>query len=328
MMTEHRDEIPLPRFEDRLSQLLLEAHEEHNRRHRDGLEPTDPAATDPGPTDPRHGRRARRSLIAGIGAIAAAAALVAGVATSRTGSDERPETGAAPKTDTTGGEDLQARIIAGTDEATADSIVHVVQDDATMPDSERWYDETTGLYRDLMLGDDGAPDYDHGSATPPALDQPSPGNDEAIPARTVDHCLRQYTDGSDPGLPSGSGAPRGVSEAQVIRNRLADGRLVEDGTQTVDGRELIRLRDVPPEDDGFNYTGPAEDTVVLVDPDTYRPISLRSYPDSEHEYVQTFEYLPRTEENLALLSPPVPEGFTQVDALPGDAERSAAGCGP
>jgi hypothetical protein len=31
-------------------------------------------------------------------------------------------------------------------------------------------------------------------------------------------------------------------------------------------------------------------------------------------------------QNLALLSPPVPDGFTQVDSLPGDAERRAAGC--
>jgi hypothetical protein len=321
MRTEHHDDIPLPRFEDRLSQVLLEAHDEHNRRHRDTSEPTDPR-----PTGRRRGRHVRRSLLAGIATMAAAAALVAGVATGQYGSDEPRETDAGPRTGTAGDDELAARIIAATDDATADSVVHVAQDNTTSPDDESWYDEATGLRRVLDLDHDGAPDYDYGAPTPPNPDQPPLEWDEAIPVRTVDHCLRQYAEGTEPGMPSGSGKPRGVGEAQRIRDGLATGRLVEDGTETDDGRELIRLREVPPEDDGFNYTGPAEDTVVLVDPDTYRPISLRRYPDSDAEYVQTFEYLPRTEENLALLSPPVPDGFTQVDSLPGGAERLAAGC--
>jgi hypothetical protein len=319
MMTQHQDEIPLPRFEERLSKVLLEAHDEHNRRRPAASGPTDARPAGALPAEVRPRRHARRSLLAGIGAIAAAAALVASVAANQTGSDEPAETKAEQGTETASVPALEASIIAATDEATADSVVHVVQDQVAGYDSESWSDEATGLYRDLLLGDDGAPDYDSGPQTPPSPDQPSPGNGAAIAMRTVDHCLRQYVDGTEP-------SPPARNQAQWIRDGLAQGRLVEDGTETVDGRELIRLREVPPEDDGMNYTGPAEDTVVLVDPDTYRPVSLRRYPDSDAEYVMTFEYLPRTEQSLALLSPPVPDGFTRVDALPGDAERSAAGC--
>lgn len=321
MMTDHQhqDEFPLPRFEERLSKVLLDAHDEHNRRHLAASERADSRPAETRPSGARHGRRARRSLLAGIGAIAAAAALVAGVAASQVGGDDRPETDATPGPGTETGEDLGARIIAATEEATADSLVHVVQDNVTGYDREFWSDETTGLARDLSLGDDGAPDYDTGPQTPPSPDQAPPVTAAPVTVRTVDHCLRQYADGTEP-------APPARNEARWIRVNLTNGRLVEDGTETVDGRELIRLRQVPPEDDGFEYEGPAEDTVVLIDPETYRPVSLRSYPGSDAEYVQTFEYLPRTEQNLALLSPPVPDGFTQVDALPGDAERATAGC--
>jgi hypothetical protein len=312
MMTDHQDEIALPRFEDRLGRVLQEAHDEHNRRHR--------AASRPAEARPAERPHGRRSLLAGIGALAAAAALVAGVASGQFGSDGSPASDARRGTDTAAGDGgLATRIVTAVEEATAESVVHVLQDNATSPDSESWHDETTGLWRDRSLGTDGAPDYDYGAPIPPSPDQPAPGGDEEVAIRTVDHCLREYADGTEP-------APPARDQAQWIRESLAGGRLVEDGTETVDGRELIRLRAVPPEDDGFDYTGPAEDTVVLVDPDTYRPISLRSYPDSDFEYVQTFDYLPRTAQNLALLSPPVPDGFTQVDSLPGDAERRAAGC--
>ncbi|HEV7761268.1 MAG TPA: hypothetical protein VGO78_19810, partial [Acidimicrobiales bacterium] len=216
---------------------------------------------------------------------------------------------------------------------------------------------------------------------------------------TVDHCFSEYAEGV-PGLPVSAG-----SATQWVQNYLAEGWMVEDGTQVVDGRELIRLREVPvdeidpdsglgkriearnealvevPSDDGGSSTprstegdpemsdfeealdqaqaaveaaqnageGEAEmrdleealdaaqtavadaaqseddedQSVALVDPETYRPVQLIG---PGHSYVQTYEYLPRTPGNLALLEAQVPEGFTEVPNVRGDGERADIGC--
>jgi hypothetical protein len=64
-----------------------------------------------------------------------------------------------------------------------------------------------------------------------------------------------------------------------------------------------------------------EEHVTLIDPETYRPVMVLGYTGSDSEYVMTFEYLPRTVETLALLSPPVPEGFVATTENRGDGER-------
>jgi len=133
------------------------------------------------------------------------------------------------------------------------------------------------------------------------------------------------------------------------------------GTETVDGRELIRLVQVPVDllppapgsgdrrrdgDSAVTFTVPDSpattappattsldpDTfeyvehIYLVDAETFRPVRIIGYPGeaadhSDAMYVSTIEYLPRTAETMALLVPSVPEGYDLVADLRGDDER-------
>jgi len=240
-----------------------------------------------------HRRSVRRSLLTGAGAVAAALVVAVTVRQS----------------DGPGDESLNTQIITATEEAIATSVVHVLQDNTTIGDSEMWTDETTGLARSLSFDDGGAPSYDTGPVTAPLPDS----EPDAQLGRTVDHCLGAYTEGESASPPVAGSATR------WIQNALADGTMVEEGTEVVDGRELIRLHQV------VEAYGEREERVLLVDPDTHRPVRV-VYPGTDNEYVQTYEYLERTPENLAVLSPPVPDGFDLVDSLPGDAQRLAAGC--
>ncbi|HEV7760667.1 MAG TPA: hypothetical protein VGO78_16800, partial [Acidimicrobiales bacterium] len=66
--------------------------------------------------------------------------------------------------------------------------------------------------------------------------------------------------------------------------------------------------------------------IYLVDAETFRPVRVIGYPGeapdySDAMYVATTEYLPRTPENMALLSPPVPDGFDLAANLRSDGER-------
>jgi hypothetical protein len=74
-----------------------------------------------------------------------------------------------------------------------------------------------------------------------------------------------------------------------------------DGTEVVDGRELIRMHEV-------SYR------TFLVDPDTYRPVRAIG-EGSNNNATTTIDYLPRTRENLGLLRTVIPDDFVQVDQL-------------
>jgi hypothetical protein len=337
------DEIALPRFEEGLRARLAEAHRGHTGSPAGAGDRT-PAGL--------HQRRARRSLTLGVGAIAAATALVVGVVVQQSGdgdAGDRTDTGEepAPGTPVPPTSELAPLVIAAIDEAAATSVVHISQDNATYGDGEGWIDETTGAGRLLQYGDDGEPTFD--------------SSETADATVTVDHCFSEYAVGV-PSLPVVSG-----SATQWVQNYLADGWMVEDGTEVVDGRELIRLREVPwaerdrdtlgskgevlapaqwdtegsltPEEEAAlsdlrdqveqnafeNMPPQTEDdlSVALVDPETYRPVKLIG---PGHGYVQTYEYLPRTAANLALLEAEIPEGFTQVPDVRGDGERADIGC--
>jgi hypothetical protein len=371
-----RDEVPVPHYEDELWPTLARVHADQAGQadQADQVEPAPPAIV-----DVRARRRGRRMVLAGIGSIAAAAvALAAVVATDDDGSSDPDTEAAETETPTTGTPDtpevsLAAQITAATEEASETSIIHTLRDnqydadDGTpIGDEEDWTDEQSGARRDLNYDSDGQPSFDTGRAVPPGVDDPGPPPippdatpfDPSLPQehlRNVDYCFSEYAEFDQPAIP-------GHIEADRLGEWLDEGKLVEDGTETVDGRELIRLVQVPvelqppsrvdertallPAQTGTVTEPPTTDPpttapdpatldpdtfeyvehIYLVDAETFRPVRVIGYPGeapdySDATYVATIEYLPRTPENMALLSPPVPDGFDLAANLRSDGER-------
>ena len=100
--------------------------------------------------------------------------------------------------------------------------------------------------------------------------------------------------------------PRGrqPDQRQHRPGRSGGARRWFDGTEVVDGQELVRVVEAEPTSDVVRY----------VDPDSYRPVRAVG-GDEGHDYVTTIEYLPRTPELLAAFTPVIPEGFAEVDPL-------------
>ena len=135
-----------------------------------------------------------------------------------------------------------------------------------------------------------------------------------------------------------------------LRDQLDAGRLEVAGPAVVDGHELLVLRpavELPaptgtPDDDlaaAADALGHQQE--VYVDPVTLLPVRLVESSvgvgiDTETGVIDTvpggsattttdIEILARTAENLTLLVPPVPAGYTRVDQLALDEVRTA-GC--
>jgi hypothetical protein len=352
MEVDLRDELPVPHFEDRLWTELAALHDrQRHRPHADSVAGSGPASPSseprrPGLRRPGSRRPGRRTAAVGMASLAAAAVLVTAVVVSGVADGHHHDVKQPSASSTeTPPVSVESRIIAATDDAVANSVVHAFQDSATIPDSEGWSDEQSGVMRNLIYDAAGDPALDSGRSTPPTVDEtglPFPDlhdgfwpDDPRIPhmtLRQVDYCSQQWADTDAWALP-----PHNL--AQQIRDGLESGELILDGTETVDGRELIRIindknfvqhqekrrrqKKIPGQD---QLTGAGGLYVYLVDPDTYRPVQLTSFPGSDDELVMHFDYLARTPENLALLTPPIPEGFVQVDRLRGDGERADAGC--
>jgi hypothetical protein len=277
--TDAPEELEVPDFKDRLWHELVALHAEHRRSQT--------AASAGGSVLMRW--RSRRPFIM---VAAAAAVVVAGVVTAQL-------VGASSDTP------LMARIAAATDEAIASSVIHWV-DEQTLPGeagpslvNERWTDEASGATRFVERDGQGDPLFDVGPLTPPTVESPDHSGQ-----RVVDYCTQQYLEHRDIGGPSIDIDSRGIRQ---LRDAVAAGRWVEDGTEVVDGQELIRLIRA----DGESGAG----DVLLVDPETYLPVRMRGTLSLGETFSQTYEYLARTPENLALLRPPVPDGFTKVDPL-------------
>jgi hypothetical protein len=285
--TDPREELDVPHLEERLRAELAELYAEMRR--------SSPATRNTG--DELRRRRALR--LARIG-VAAATVLVVGVFAALwvgTRTDRSDGPGSAARPDRI----LFERIATATDDALTESLVHSVEDWAS-PDGERrtlemWHDETTGVVRMLLRDDRGNPVNDDGP-----LAGPTPASPAHSGRRVVDYCSQRYVEAPDISDANSDLSPGAVD----ARDLLAGGELVEDGTEEVGGRQLIRLRGgTDPERGGY---------VLLVDPDTYRVVGQRSTSHTGEAYATVFEYLPRTEQSLDLLHPPIPDGFTQVDA--------------
>lgn len=309
--------LPLPHFEERLLATLRDRHASAPWEGPD-IATDDGPATDmaplPGPARPA--RRAPR-----VAAVAAVAVLVAGVAAAIVVSRD-PRTSidpAAPRQAPTVPPPSftapEPPVLEAEEQEVLDAIngameTQVVHTQMTRPGlrAEAWNDFRSGLDRERSLAPDGAPWTDMGPAEPPALDIPEPigvADTLHVHRRLVDHCLRQVSD--YPGdLIVGGG------EAEVIRNGVEGGELEIVGTEVVGGRELVKLGPAP---------GTAAISVVYLDPETLLPVET-----TRGELRYTFEYLPRTAENLALMVPPEPPEYPEVPTMADDDARRVAGC--
>ncbi|MGH9262689.1 MAG: hypothetical protein ACRD08_22770, partial [Acidimicrobiales bacterium] len=252
---DQQDRVPVPHFTASLWQELAELHERHQSS-----------------SDWRGGRR---SLVAGAAFLATAAAIAVGVIVIRP--DNEAGRVAVPE--------LAARIIAATGDATDSTIVHANRDYAESGslglinvDSEQWVDwhgvpgsyeaslppgGAPGGYRAIQRNDDGTVIYESGGAILPVPVDGRPSQ------RNISHLDRTYNEGCWPmsGLPYGG-------DAEWIRQLLSEGRYVEDGTETVDGSELVRIL-IRNSDSG----DPSTRSVLLDDPETYLPVVDRHFDD-------------------------------------------------
>jgi hypothetical protein len=320
-----QDELAMPDFEERLLGELAALHPQRAPQGRPVPERRAPGRPGPG----RRGQPGRWRLAVAAVTGTVAAGVVAAVAIG-TGPGSDPD----PESEPVDVELVAERVLEAT-EAAGDAIVHETHRTATgRVEAETWYDEVTAANRRLQMEPDGTPLYDSGEVAPPAVDaEPDPGlvrpevgigvcdpvsrlsmdaegnitecdpgpvpPQPMVPARVVDHCSRSYAE-----VPAPVVVHPGSDYVTLF---LETGDLVEDGTEEVDGRTLLRIR---------NHDA---STVMLVDPETYLPASITTtLPRSatDEGSATTYERLPRTEENMALLTPEVPDGFTPTSEPP------------
>jgi hypothetical protein len=282
------DQLVLPHFEEQLLSQLLEER---------GGEPI----LVPLVARRRSPRAPRRALVAAAAAVVAAAGIAGAVAV-------RDDDRASVSTVTQSDPELKASIIAAIDATATNTVVHTTQSGGM----QLWHDPVSGLLRNSTVGADTWGQQDMGPAVAPAIDAPAAplGTAPAVRVRRVDHCVGQYAEKDEPWFNM-------ASEAQSFEDELKADHFVPDGTEIVDGRELIRLRAV---DSQQRSERPIEerqpvhdDRVAYVDPVTLLPVRIDS---ASVQISTTIEYLPRTAESLALLVPPIPAGTVEVDELP------------
>ncbi len=252
---------------------------------------------------PLRSRGTNRPLLAA--AFVVVVALAAGVAL--LGGRDKPTTVIAPA-----GQSTTTADVTTTETTRPNGIVMTEHRNAEGLVNRSWIDEDTGLRRELSIDAAGHALWDSGW-----LSMREVGDEVVIVTREVDHCFREYQD-SELRIPIET-AREALGDSwrveSVPETMFDDGSLVADGTEIVDGRELLRYLDVE------------NDATIWLDPETHDFVKRRFSAGSDAEQRETYEYLARTRENLAVLEPEVPPGFTTPQSDHSDEERSAAGCG-
>jgi hypothetical protein len=286
------DELAVPHFKERLWRELEELHG------------STAAAGTVAPA-----RAARRPRLLAAAAVVAVGGAAAGMVV--LGGRDEPATIAGP-----GGQPATPAEATTTEPTTTETtrplgIVMVEHRNAAGHVLRRWKDERTGLWRELAIGADGNPTSDSGYTSRRQV-----GDEVVITTRQVDHCTREYQDG-ELRLPIETvraAMPENQRVGDIPDTVFDDGSLIADGTEVVDGRELLRYRD------------DANDGVVWLDPDTREIVRRRFSAGTDAEQAEVYEYLARTPENLAVLVPEVPPGFTTPPTADADAARTDTGC--
>jgi hypothetical protein len=111
------------------------------------------------------------------------------------------------------------------------------------------------------------------------------------------------------------GSP-GPQVASTIEQGLQNGDLTIVGNAIVNGQQTIELSAAAASSPGTSYD-------IWIDPTTYLPVQATDTSSAATAQVE-FEWLQATQSNLALLSPPIPSGFTQLP-VPNGASSSGAG---
>jgi hypothetical protein len=326
--TDTDDPVVVPHFEER----LLERLHDRQRSGAWGASAVDPAL--------------RRQRLPGLPrprlvAAAAAVALLAGgaaVTVALTAGGDGPDLDTAatvPDGLPPGIEPILAALDAAIDDG---SIAHITSLDGR---NEAWVDLRSGAERTITPDNTHRSTIDWGRTEAPPMTTGRQDIATPVGRRWVDHCLHQYADTEQTEL-------RMADAVTPMRDALAAGQFQLTGPATVDGRELLRL---DPTIDLPEPTGdPDRDTaelaaayarmqIVYVDPTTQLPVRIEpavsgvgTEADGTHTTVpaepgsgQTVELLPRTADDLALLVPPIPAGYTRVDH-PALDEVRLAGC--
>lgn len=184
----------------------------------------------------------------------------------------------------------------------ADYVAHTVTTIDGTPNGDTWSDGAGVRYRG-----------DSGPAGAPTRSYLITLDNGVLHLLLVDFSRHTYYRDQRPadGAPFGQAAGVPYGDPAELRADLASGQITLVGTEQVDGRSTEHLR--------LNLSG--EDAKVAgmdlwVDSDSYLPVKMLARKGPYHITV-TYEWLPRTPENLAHLELTVPAGYTEQDGPEG-----------